>query len=123
MAEFQMRPVECPVRLDGLSPVEVAGQLRHLDGLVFFDTAGNFPNGASRPFSVIAASPVRVLRGNIHHADDQQSLRTALAESPPHTGDRGFPVGGLCGWISYEGDFVLGDYPEMLVFSHHDQTW
>ena len=123
MAESQMRPVECPVRLDGLSPVEVAGQLRHLDGLVFFDTAGNFPNGASRPFSIIAASPIRVLRGNIHHADDLQTLRAALADNPPHTGDRGFPVGGLCGWISYEGDFVFGDYPEMLVFSHHDQTW
>jgi para-aminobenzoate synthetase component 1 len=123
MAEFQMRPVTSPVRLDGLSPVEVAGRLRHLDGLVFFDTAGNFPSGALRPFSIIAASPIRVLQGNIHHPDDLQILRTTLADHPPNASDRGFPVGGLCGWIDYEGDFVFGDYPEMLVFSHQDQTW
>ncbi|MES2658165.1 MAG: aminodeoxychorismate synthase component I [Verrucomicrobiota bacterium] len=118
-----MRPVASPVRLDGLSPVEVAGQLRHLDGLVFFDTAGNFPSGASRPFSVIAASPTQVLRGNCHQSGDLEILRAALANSPKLTGDHGFPCGGLCGWIDYEGDFVFGNYPEMLVYSHHDHTW
>ena len=123
MAESQLRPVNCPDRLDGLSPIEVAGQLRNLDELVFFDSAGNFPSGVSRPFSVIAASPTRILRGKIGNADDLASLRSALAESTFHAGDHGFPAGGLCGWISYEGDFVFGDYPEMLVFSHHDGTW
>ncbi len=123
MAESLMRPVASPVRLDGLSPVEVAGQLRHLDGLVFFDTAGNFPSGASRPFSVIAASPTQVLRGNCHQSGDLEILRAALANSPKLTGDHGFPCGGLCGWIDYEGDFVFGNYPEMLVYSHHDHTW
>jgi aminodeoxychorismate synthase component I len=124
MAESSlMRPVARPVRLDGLSPVEVAGQLRHLDGLVFFDTAGNYPSGGSRPVSVIAASPLQVLRGNVHRPDDLEILRTALAHGPELTGDQGFPIGGLCGWVDYEGDFVFGDYPQMLVFSHHDQTW
>lgn len=123
MAESLMRPVASPVRLDGLSPVEVAGQLRHLDGLVFFDTVGNFPSGVSRPVSVIAASPTRVLRGNVHRPADMETLRTALAGGPQAAGDHGFPLGGLCGWIDYEGDFVFGDYPEMLVYSHHDQTW
>ncbi len=123
MANFQMRPVACPVRLDGLSPVEVAARLRHLDGLVFFDTAGNFPSGATRPFSVIAASPVEILRGNCHQPADLETLRAALAEGPKLTGDHGFPVGGLCGWIGYEGDFVFGNYQEMLVYNHHDQTW
>ncbi|MEY3898033.1 MAG: aminodeoxychorismate synthase component, partial [Verrucomicrobiota bacterium] len=61
-----MRSVTTPSRLDGLTPVEVAGRLRHLDGLVFFDTSGNFPSGASQPVSVIAARPTQVLRGNIH---------------------------------------------------------
>lgn len=56
-----MRTVTRPTRLDGLSPVEVAGRLRHLPGLVFFDTAGNFPLGASRPVSVIAARPERIV--------------------------------------------------------------
>jgi aminodeoxychorismate synthase component I len=123
MAEFLMRPVASPVRLDGLSPVEVAGQLRHLDGLVFFDTAGNFPSGGSRPVSVIAANPLQVLRGNIHVAADLEILRAALADGPEIAGDHGFPVGGLCGWVAYEGDFVFGDYPEMLVYSHRDDIW
>ena len=118
-----MRPVASPVRLDGLSPVEVAGQLRHLDGLVFFDTAGNFPTGSSRPVSVIAANPRQVLRGNIHVSADLEILRAALADGPEISGDHGLPVGGLCGWVDYEGDFVFGDYPEMLVYSHRDATW
>ncbi|MEY3896345.1 MAG: aminodeoxychorismate synthase component, partial [Verrucomicrobiota bacterium] len=42
---------------------------------------------------------------------------------PKPAGDHGFPVGGLCGWVDYEGDFVFGDYPEMLVYSHRDHTW
>lgn len=118
-----MRPVAKPIRLDGLAPVEVAGQLRHLDGLVFFDTAGNSPSGAARSFSVIAASPTQVLRGNVNRLADLEILRSALARSPKLTGDHGFPIGGLCGWIDYEGDFVFGDYPEMLVFDHHDSSW
>ena len=123
MADTLMRPVASPVRLDGLSPVEVAGQLRHLDGLVFFDTAGNFPTGSSRPVSVIAANPRQVLRGNIHVSADLEILRAALADGPEISGDHGLPVGGLCGWVDYEGDFVFGDYPEMLVYSHRDDTW
>lgn len=123
MAKSLMRPVARPIRLDGLSPVEVAGQLRHLDGLVFFDTSGNFPSGGSRPVSVIAARPRQVLRGNIHGAGDLQALRTAVAAGPIVAGDQGFPCGGLCGWIDYEGDFVFGDYPEMLVYSHRDGSW
>ncbi|MES2438625.1 MAG: aminodeoxychorismate synthase component I [Verrucomicrobiota bacterium] len=118
-----MRHVASPVRLDGLSPVEVAGRLRHLGGLVFFDSAGNFPSGNTRPISVIAASPTHVFRGNIHHPADLENLRTALAQGPKPGGDQGFPVGGLCGWVGYEGDFVFGDYPEMLVYSHGDHTW
>ena len=97
--------------------------MRHLAGLVFFDTAGNFPSGGSRPLSVIAANPLRVLRGNVHISANLEILRAALAAGPKRTGDHGFPVGGLCGWIDYEGGFVFGDYPEMLVYSHHDQTW
>ncbi len=123
MADSVIRPVVSPIRLGSLSPMEVAGQLQHLDGLVFFDTAGNFPSGTARPFSVIAASPTQILRGNIHQSGDLEILRTALANSPKLAGDQGFPNGGLCGCIDYEGDFVFGDYPQMLVYSHHDHTW
>jgi aminodeoxychorismate synthase component I len=123
MTEFLIRPVTSPTRLDGLSPVEVAGQLRHLDGLVFFDSAGNFPSSNSLPVSVIAANPLQVLRGNIHASADLEILRAALARQQQIASDHGFPVGGLCGWVDYEGDFVFGDYPEMLVYSHRDATW
>lgn len=118
-----MRPVVSPARLDGMSPMEVAASLRHLDGLVFFDTAGNSPSGAYRTFSVIAAQPVRVLKGNCFRPEDITMLREALSAGPQPAEDQGFPMGGLCGWVSYEGDFVFGEYPEMLVFSHSDQTW
>lgn len=123
MAESLKRLVAMPVRLEGLSPVEVAGALRHLDGLVFFDTAGNLPSGVTRPISVIAARPSRILRGRVDCPGDLEILRGALSQAPKSFGDQGIPVGGLCGWVSYEGDFVFGDYPEMLVYSHHDQTW
>ncbi len=118
-----MRPLTRPARLDGLSPVEVAGRLRHLEGLVFFDTAGNLPSGASRPISVIAAGPRQILRGSIYCPSDREILRAALAAGPKLAGDHGFPVGGLCGWVTYEGDFTFGDYPEMLIYSHREQTW
>lgn len=118
-----MRPLAEPVRFDGLVPAEVARRLSHLDGLVFFDTAGNLPSGSGRPVSVIAAKPVRVLRGKIGCAADREILRRALAEGPKITGDQGFPLGGLCGWIDYEGGFVFGDYREMLVFCHDDGAW
>ena len=100
-----------PARLDGMTPVEVAAGLRHLPGLLFFDTAGNLPSSAARPVSVIAARPARILRGSIHDAADRAMLRAALADAPPSSGDHGFPLGGLCGWVDYEGAFVFGDYP------------
>jgi para-aminobenzoate synthetase component I len=112
-----------PARLDGMTPVEVAAGLRHLPGLVFFDSAGNLPSSAKQPVSVIAARPTRILRGSIHDAADRALLRAALADAPPSPGDHGFPLGGLCGWVDYEGAFVFGDFPEMLVFSHHDGSW
>lgn len=123
MAAPLTRPLPRPVRLDGLSPLEVAGGLRHLDGLVFFDTAGNSPATAAHPVSVIAARPTRVLRGRISVPADLEKLRVALAERPGTAGDLGFPAGGLCGWVDYEGNFVFGEYPEMLVFSHGDDSW
>lgn len=123
MAESLMRPLARPIRLEGLSPLEVAGRLKHLEGLVFFDTAGNLPSGCSRPISVIAARPERVLQGNCHLATDLAQLRDSLSKGPDLAGDQGLPAGGLCGWIGYEGDFVFGEYREMLVYSHTDQSW
>lgn len=118
-----MRPASKPLRLEGWAPSEVAAYLRHLDGLVFFDTAGNLPSSATRPISVIAARPRQILKGSIFQNDARQQLRAVLAAGPRASGDRGFPLGGLAGWIDYEGDFVFGEYREMLVFCHDDGVW
>jgi len=116
-------PHPCPL-LEGLEPLEVAKQLRHLPGLCFFDTSGHLPSSANQPVSLIAACPTRVLQGSIHQAAGREMLRTALAELPELAGDHGFPLGGLAGWVSYEGEFVFGQYRQMLIFDHsHDQWW
>ena len=123
MADSLMQPVAQPVRLAGMTPVAVAKGLGHLPGLVFFDTAGHQPSGGGRAISVIAARPRRVLRGRIAAAADQAILRAALADGPQVAADHGFPLGGLCGWVEYEGDFVFGEYREMLVHCHDDGSW
>lgn len=123
MAECTTRFQARLVPLDGMPPAVVAARLRHLPGLVFFDTAGNLPMSAGQAVSVIAARPQRIFRGSIHLADDRENLRNALAQAPQALAAHGFPLGGLCGWVDYEGDFVFGDFPEMLVFRHADQTW
>ncbi|MCW1922014.1 aminodeoxychorismate synthase component I [Luteolibacter arcticus] len=112
------------VPLDGLTPAEVAASLAHLPGLVFFDTAGNLPASYGAPVSIIAARPREVLSGSIHEAADREKLRAALAKGASSPApDRGFPLGGLCGWIGYDGEFVFGDFPEMLVHDHRSGRW
>jgi aminodeoxychorismate synthase component I len=111
------------LRLEGLTPIEVAAALAHLPDLVFFDTSGNLPSSYGVPFSIIAARPRRVFRGSIHSPEDLAGLREALASGGPPSLDLGFPSGGLCGCVGYCGDFVFGDYPEMLVYDHASAVW
>lgn len=123
MAQIRTRsPHRCPT-LEGLEPLEVAAHLSHLPGLAFFDTSGHLPSSAQQPISLIAASPIRTLKGSIHQADDRELLREALAEMPEIAGDHGFPLGGLAGWVGYEGEFVFGQYPQMLIFDHSHRQW
>jgi len=123
MADSQIRLVERPAGLDGLTPVAVAGRLRHLPGLVFFDSAGHQPSGGGRAISVIGARPQQVLCGHIANAEDQARLRAVMAGGPQVAEGLGFPLGGLCGWVDYEGEFVFGEYREMLVHCHDDGSW
>ena len=120
-----MTPAACrpATHLRGMEPVEVAAALRHLPGMVFFDTAGHLPSGITRAHSLIAACPRRVLRGSIHDAAGRRSVREALAAGVRDRGDLGIPRGGLCGWVDYEGRFVFGDYPEMLVCDAATGIW
>ncbi|WP_367870990.1 aminodeoxychorismate synthase component I [Luteolibacter sp. Populi] len=111
-------------RLEGMPPVEVAAALGHLPGLVFFDTAGHLPASYGAPLSVIAARPQAILSGSIHAAEDRAKLDAALAKGAASPApDRGFPLGGLCGWVDYEGNFVFGDFSEMLVHDHRSGAW
>ncbi len=109
--------------LYGVEAVDVARGLERLGGLVFFDTAGNVPKSANRPVSMIAAAPHAIYKGNIGSEDDLESLGGILAENACEGGDLGFPSGGLCGWVGYEGDFVFGDYREMLVRDETTGEW
>ncbi|MFC5050717.1 aminodeoxychorismate synthase component I [Rubritalea spongiae] len=101
-----------------MKPVEVAAGLRHLGGLVFFDSSGNFPESAGEIVSVVAARPARVLRGNV---DDISELEQVLAENDGAQSE--LPNGGLCGWVEYDGGYCFGEYREMLVYVHAARQW
>ncbi len=101
-----------------LSPVEVASRLRHLPGLVFFDSAK--ADGAS--LSVVAAAPVETIRGNV--ATDWPQLQAAIAERKANdVSDDGLPHGFAAGWIGYDGEFCFGIYEEALIYRHAQQCW
>ena len=103
-----------------LAPVEVAARLRHLPGLVFFDTAKDDCDPAA--LSVVAAAPRKILRGNI--ARDWDDFRTALAACDRATGrDDGLPHGFAAGRIGYDGAFCFGIYDEILFYRHAEQRW
>lgn len=120
--------------------MDVAKALEHLGGLVFFDSSGNLGPAAEGAFSVISAAPIRELRGSIFCDKDQAALRSLLkagceqlhAESISDRGssidERGIdlaklPSGGLFGWLSYEGDYVFGEYQEMIARDERTGDW
>lgn len=114
-------PVKSPQAIElSSSPAEVARALQHVPGLVFFDTAGNLPTRSHSPVSIVAARPVEILRGHIDRCDP---LNATLSRYQAHAPSTGFPSGGLCGWVDYEGDYCFGVYPEMLIYQHDRQQW
>lgn len=92
------------------SPLEVAAGLRHLGGLVWLDSACGLP--AAR--SLITAAPQALLRGRIQH--DWPVVEAAVREG------QGGP-GGLFGWVGFDGEFVFGHYPHLLVYHHETGAW
>ena len=109
----QFRPIEL-----GLGPAEVAAALRHLPGLVFFDSAGNL--GRSQALSLIGARPSRWVKGWVTDVDElRRELRAREVDRP----DCGFPLGAACGWIGYGGEFQFGLYDNLLVFNHATGRW
>jgi para-aminobenzoate synthetase component 1 len=93
------------------------------EGFLFFDTAGHTPSNAGPAISIITARPEFLLRGNIHSAADQELLRGTWQKYQAPSLDAGFPQGGLCGTIDYDGSFVFGHYPHMLIYQHESNHW
>jgi aminodeoxychorismate synthase component I len=106
-----------PSSLD-LAPAEVAARLRHLPGLVFFDSA----KADNDSISIVAAAPREVIEGHI--ATDWPQLQAALAKRRiDAVRDDGLPHGFAAGWIGYDGQFCFGLYEDALVFRHGAQRW
>ncbi len=108
-----------PIALD-LAPAEVAARLRHLPGLVFFDSAK--PEGDAHALSIVAAAPREIIRGHI--ARDWETFRAALAKRECAQGsDDGLPHGFAAGRVEYDGTFCFGMYEDALLFRHAEQRW
>ncbi|MEN8737001.1 MAG: anthranilate synthase component I family protein [Akkermansiaceae bacterium] len=101
-------------------PEDIARQLQHLKGLVFFDSAGNLPANHRPPVSIIAARPEKILKG---HISDHQALQEEIARRSTSGHDSGFPTGAACGWVDYDGTYTFGIYPELLIYHHQTNQW
>lgn len=126
---MSLSPTSSKTLTDLPSPVELARELRHLPGFVFLDTSSaetSQDSGSHERFSLITAKPSQILKGNLFNAEEFLSLQKALKaqlRSPADTPDLGFPTDGLYGCISYEGDFLFGEYHDCLLFDHATQQW
>ncbi len=113
-------PLPRPRRIDlDASPVEVARRLRGLGGVVFLDSA-LAGSGDTQQISVVTARPREILRGNIHRDAGRLSRRLTTIETDI---DWGVPLGGLFGSVAFNGEFTFGDYPDLLVYDHIEETW
>ncbi len=109
------------VDLGDLSPAEVALQLRHLPGLVFFDSAQE--SEARSRLSIVAAAPSETITGRIDR--DLPRLQAALRarRSVAAQPDDGLPHGFAAGWVEYDGAFRFGFYDRALIFRHSQGIW
>lgn len=101
-----------------IRPEEAARQLAGLPGLVWLDSA----QAGSGAVSLLTASPREIFSGTLEH--DWHRIESRLErQARPHHPDWPLPAGGLFGWVGYDGQFVLGDYPHALLYSHDTATW
>lgn len=106
-----------PVQLD-LTPAEVAARLRHLPGLVFFDSS--MESGGE--LSIVAAEPVEICTGSTDA--DWEIFREKLEDRLPGRGVvRGGTRGMAAGSVDYDGHFRFGIYEDALIFQHANQKW
>lgn len=111
-----------------IQPWEAAGGLSHLPEFFYLDSS-RFENGRQEEFSrfsIIAACPGSILRGNLFDDSDFGNLRELYETRRYPDGsspEPGSPEAGLYGYVSYEGDFVFGEYDDVLVFDHVLGSW
>ncbi len=104
------------------TPVEVVRHCLHHPDLVFFDSASAV--GQRGPMhSLIAVAPLSLLRGDVSDPAAREQLSAALRRQQRRCGDCGVPQGGLCGWMSYAGDYVFGEFTDMLIYAHDSGEW
>jgi anthranilate/para-aminobenzoate synthase component I len=94
------------------APEEVARGLAGREGFVWLDSA--LPSAAS--VSILTADPIAVLTGHIEQ--DWAAVSLALER-----GQRQARAGGLFGWVGFDGQFVLGEYPHALLYDHSSGVW
>ncbi|MEM7386992.1 MAG: anthranilate synthase component I family protein, partial [Verrucomicrobiota bacterium] len=116
-----------PERLSlNLSPEALAAELAHLPGFVVLDSASSSsrttPDGSDYgPISLISALPTSVIRGHLSHPE---ALRDLLAEDRDEAyPDWGVPVGGAIGMVDFNGDYLFGQYPHLLIYHHDRDEW
>jgi len=103
-----------------LSPAEVAARLRHLPGMVFFDTALDAADGDA--ISLVAAQPAFFLSGRTEA--DWAALRDAVAARQISGGSpEKAPCGFAAGTVDYDGAFCFGFYERLLAYRHREGTW
>ena len=111
-----------------IEPWEAAGGLSHLPEFFYLDSS-RLENGRQEDysrFSIIAACPGSILKGNLFDDSDFKNLRDLYETRRYPDGsspEPGSPEAGLYGYVSYEGDFVFGEYDDVLVFDHVLGSW
>ncbi|MGJ8656408.1 MAG: aminodeoxychorismate synthase component I [Akkermansiaceae bacterium] len=104
-------------------PVEVARKLSHLEGVVFFDSSGNLPENYENAVSIIAADPVKVIKGE--GCDFSEIRSEMVGYEVKFEGEDlvSCPFGGAFGWVDYSGEFCFGIYESCLFYMHDREQW
>lgn len=72
-------------------------------------------------FSLLGMEPELVITGR--EAEDWVRLEREVAGRSRTGADVGYPEGAAIGWVSFEGEFCFGFYPEVHVYEHETPRW
>jgi len=121
-----MKKLVCKAVALSFTPVEVAGQLSHLPGLIFIDSSGNFSESDNNPISVVAVDPVKMFQGkDLDFFEIRKAVRHYELEYDGVTEAQAsnLPLGGAFGWIGYDSAFCFGVFESCLIYVHQSRQW